>query len=97
MYDVFYADRSFDRARSDLPRRAESGAYAISLWDGHIWIARRGKWVDAASVPPRFAVGERVRWGRNVVRIAELQAATATVDCGRGVVATVNQALLRRA
>lgn len=94
LYDIFYADRSFDRAR-ELPARAEKGAYAISLWDGAVLLARRGKWVAAASVPPRFAVGERVRWGRNVVRIAELQAATATVDCGRGVVVTVNQALLR--
>ena len=97
MYDVFYADCSFDRARSDLPRRAESGAYAISLWDGSVLLARRGKWVAAASVPARFAVGQRVRWGSQIVRIAELQAATATVDCGRGIVAAVHQALLRRA
>lgn len=53
LYDIYYADRSMDSA-TRLPRRAERGAYAVCAnWDGHVFVAVRGKWVegrrDAAS------------------------------------------------
>lgn len=95
LYDIFYEDNTFDRARN-LPSHAERGAYAINVdWDGHVLLSRRGKWVDASNVPLRFAIGQRVRWGRQVGRIVEVQACTATIDFGRGIVATANQAHLR--
>lgn len=46
LFDIFYADRSFDRAR-DLPARAERGAYAVCVdWDGRVYVAHRGRWVE---------------------------------------------------
>lgn len=48
LYDIFYIDRSFDRCtKLDVWGRAERGAVAINVnWDGHIWVARRGRWVE---------------------------------------------------
>ncbi|MFO0449901.1 MAG: hypothetical protein ACK52I_14785 [Pseudomonadota bacterium] len=46
LYDIYYSDRSFDRCTT-LPRRAERGAVAVNTnWDGHVYVARRGKWVE---------------------------------------------------
>ena len=47
LYDIFYADRSLDRARA-LPDRAEDGAYALNIdWDGRAYAAVDGQWVPA--------------------------------------------------
>ena len=48
LYDIFYVDRSFDRSTTlNVWGRAERGAVAINTnWDGHVWVARRGKWVE---------------------------------------------------
>lgn len=48
LYDIFYADRSFDRCTTlDVWGRAERGAVAVNVnADGHVWVARRGKWVE---------------------------------------------------
>jgi len=54
LYDIYYTDRSFDRAR-DLPARAERGAYALNVdWDGHVYVAQRGKWVEGRREGDRF-------------------------------------------
>jgi hypothetical protein len=45
LYDIFYADRSMDSS-TRLPARAERGAYAVNVnGDGHVYVAKRGKWV----------------------------------------------------
>lgn len=48
LYDIFYADRTMDRSTTlNVWGRAERGAVAVNVnWDGHVWIARRGKWVE---------------------------------------------------
>ena len=49
LYDIFYADRrTMDRSTNlDIYGRAPRGAYALNLdWDGHVYVARRGKWVE---------------------------------------------------
>lgn len=47
LFDIFYSDRSFDRAR-DLPDHAEEGAYALNVdWDGRAYLAVDGQWVPA--------------------------------------------------
>ena len=48
LFDIFYSDRSFDRAR-DLPDRAEDGAYALNVdFDGRAYVAVDGQWVPGS-------------------------------------------------
>ena len=48
LYDIFYADRSFDRSTTlNVWGRAERGAVAINVnADGHVWVERDGEWVE---------------------------------------------------
>jgi hypothetical protein len=46
LYDIFYADRSFDRCTA-LPAKAEAGARAENVnWDGHVYYAHKGEWIS---------------------------------------------------
>lgn len=107
LYDIFYTDRSFDRA-TRLPARAERGAYAVNLdWDGHIYVARRGKWVDGRRtadgryVPAdQIVVGDLVEAGKgddhDTGRVAEIVGRTARVGWRSGVTASIPVADLTR-
>jgi hypothetical protein len=54
LYDVFYRDGTMDSS-TRLPARAEPGARAENTnWDGHVYVARRGQWVEAPR-PNRLA------------------------------------------
>ena len=72
LYDIFYADRTMDRSTNlDIYGRAPRGAYALNLdWDGHVYVARRGKWVEGRRAADgkfvaadEIVVGDRVEAG----------------------------------
>lgn len=48
LYDIFYPDRTMDRSTTlDVWGRADRGAVAVNVdWDGHVYVAQRGKWVE---------------------------------------------------
>lgn len=67
LYDIFHPDFSMDRSTT-LPGRAPRGAVATNTnWDGHVYVARRGKWVDGRrTAAGKFVAADEVFVGDRV-------------------------------
>lgn len=52
LYDIYHLDRTMDRdVGIDLWGRAPRGAVAINKdWDGHVYVERRGQWVEGRRI-----------------------------------------------
>jgi len=67
LYDIFHPDFSMDRSTT-LPGRAPRGSVAVNAnWDGHVFVARRGKWIDGRrTAGGKFVAADEIVTGDRV-------------------------------